>query len=68
MDTNTLSPYFTDSQVVSQLRGFFGLDEMWRIDFMNLLSQCVDKGDFFELRIMERCFRIDKVTGGVEEL
>lgn len=68
MDTISLSPYYPDSRVVNELRGFFSLSEMWKIDFYNLLSQAEDKGDFFELRIMGRLFRIDKITGGVTEV
>lgn len=68
MDTISLSPYYPDSSVVNSLRCFFSLNEMWTIDFHNLLSQAEDKGEFFELRIMNRLFRIDKVTGGVTEV
>ena len=68
MDTISLSPYYPDSRVVNELRGFFSLGDMWKIDFYNLLSQAEDKGDYFELRIMGRLFRIDKITGGVTEV
>lgn len=68
MDRMTLSPYFTDNQVVNQLRSFYSLTEMWKIDFHNILSQCEDKGDYLELKIMERTFQIDKVTGSVTEV
>ena len=68
MDTISLSPYFPDSSVVNSLRPFFSLSEMWTIDFHNLLSQVEDKGEYFELRIMNRLFQIDKITGGVTEV
>ena len=68
MDTISLSPYFPDSSVVNSLRPFFSLSEMWSIDFHNLLSQVEDKGEYFELRIMNRLFQIDKITGGVTEV
>ena len=68
MDTISLSPYYPDSSVVNSLRPFFSLSEMWNIDFHNLLSQAEDKGEYFELRIMNRLFRIDKITGGVTEV
>lgn len=68
MDNMTLSPYFVDSEPISQLRGFFSLDEMWTIDFENIISQAVRKGDYFELRLMGRLFRIDYYTGGVTEV
>ena len=68
MDTISLSPYYPDSRVVNELRSFFSLTEMWKIDFYNLLSQAEDKGEYFELRIMNRLFQIDKITGGVVEV
>ena len=68
MDTISLSPYYPDGSVVNSLRPFFSLSEMWTIDFHNLLSQVEDKGEYFELRIMNRLFRIDKITGGVTEV
>lgn len=68
MDTITLSPYFTDNQVVNQLRSYFSLTEMWNIDFYNLLSQAEDKGSYYELKIKDKVFRIDKITGGVVEV
>ena len=54
--------------MVNELRGFFSLSEMWKIDFYYLLSQAEDKNDYFELRIMGRLFRTDKITGGVTEV
>ena len=68
MDTISLSPYLTDKEVVSQLRTFFSTEEMWTIDFANLLSQAEDIGDYFELRIMNRTFNIHKITGNVTEV
>ena len=68
MDTISLSPYYPDSSVVNSLRCFFSLSEMWTIDFHNLLSQAEGKGEYFELRIMNRLFQIDKITGGVTEV
>ena len=68
MVTNTVSEYFTDEELCSQLRMQYDLDEMWRIDFMSLLSQVVDIGECFELKIKDRLFQIDKITGGVTEV
>ena len=64
----SLSPYFTDKSIVNQLRSFFDLDEQWTIDFMSLLGQVVDFGEFYELKIKGRVFQIDKVQGVVEEV
>lgn len=68
MVTNTVSDYFTDEELCSQLRMQYDLDEMWRIDFMSLLSQVVDIGECFELKIKNRTFHIDKITGSVTEV
>ena len=68
MATNTVSEYFTDEELCSQLRMQYDLDEMWRIDFMSLLSQVVDIGECFELKIKGRVFNINKITGGVSEV
>ena len=68
MATNTVSEYFTDEELCSQLRMQYSLDEMWRIDFMSLLSQVVDIGECFELKIKGRVFNINKITGGVSEV
>lgn len=68
MDRITLSPFFFDGEVVSQLRSYFSSDEMWQIDFNHLLSHAEDNGDFFKLKIGDRLFHIDKITGGVNEV
>jgi len=64
----TVSPYFSDEELVSQLRMQYGLEEMWNIDFQSLLSQIVDVGECLQLQIKGRTFNIDKVTGGVTEV
>ena len=65
---NSISPYFSDEDVCTQLRMQYSSDEMWNIDFKTLLKQVVEKGDVFELKIKERLFQIDKITGGVVEV
>ena len=64
----SLSPYFSDKSIVNQLRSFFDLDEQWTIDFQSLLSQVEDFGEFYELKIKDRTFRIDKLLGIVSEV
>ena len=66
--TNTVSPYFTDEDVCSQLRLQYSMEEMWRIDFKALLSQITDIGDVYQLKIQGRTFNIDKITGGITEV
>ena len=64
----TVSPYFSDEELCSQLRMQYSLDEMWSIDFMSLLSQIVDIGECLRLQVKGRTFNIDKITGGVTEV
>ena len=63
-----LSPYFTDDELVSQLRLQFDDDEMWDIDFTTIFSLIEDAGDYFTLDFRNRSFRIDKITGIVAEV
>ena len=65
---NSISPYFSDEDVCTQLRMQYSSDEMWNIDFKTLLKQVVEKGEVFELKIKDRLFQIDKITGGVSEV
>ena len=64
----TLTPYVPDKEIASQLRMFFPLDLQWTIDFENLLSQAVDRGEYYTLQIMEKKFKIHKITGSVSEV
>ena len=64
----TLTRYVPDAEICSQLRMFFPLDLQWTIDFANLLSQAVDRGEYYTLRIMEKKFKIHKITGSVTEV
>lgn len=65
----SLSPYFSDDGVVNQLRGFFGFDEQWSIDFYSLLSQVEDLDEeHLQLKIKDRLFTIHKVLGFVDEV
>ena len=68
MATNTVSEYFTDEDLCSQLRMQYPLEEMWNIDFKSLLQQVFDIGDCYELKIKTRTFHIDKITGAVTEV
>ena len=64
----TLTRYVPDKEIASQLRMFFPLDLQWTIDFENLLSQAVDRGEYYTLQIMEKKFKIHKITGSVSEV
>ena len=65
---STVSPYYSDEELCSQLRLHFSREEMWSIDFQSLLSQIVDMGDYFRLIVKGRVFNIDKVTANVVEV
>ena len=64
-----LSDYFTDDEVVSQLQMYFELEEMWNMDFNSCLSQVTDYDEnYFFLKIKDKNFIIEKITGIVEEV
>ena len=64
----SISEYFTDEDLEQQLRLQFDYGEMWDMDFRTVFSQIEDVGDVFQLRLRNRLFNIDKVTGGVTEV
>lgn len=64
---NTISPYFDDELVESQLMDFFSLDEMYTINFKLFFNTIIDVGEYLEMNIRGRIFYIDKETGTVTE-
>ena len=65
---NTISEYFTDEDLEQSLRLQFELEEMWSMDFRSVFNQITDEGDYLQLKLRGRIFRIDKITGGVSEV
>lgn len=63
-----LSPYFTDEELISQIRLQFDYDDMWDIDFTTIFQSIEDEGDYFSLEFRNRCFHIDKIMGIVIEV
>jgi len=63
-----LSEYFTDEELISQLRLQFDWEEMWDIDFTTIFQSIEDIGDYFSLNFRNRVFHIDKITGIVVEV
>ena len=63
-----LSPYFTDEELISQLRLQFDYEEMWDVDFTTIFQAIEDLGDYYSLTFRNRCFRINKITGEVVEV
>jgi len=64
----TVSEFFTDTDLETQLRLQFDYDEMWDFDFRTIFSQIMDRGDDLYLEFRNRRFSIDKITGCVTDL
>ena len=66
---NTLSEFCTDEDIIDSLRLEFDYEEMHTVDWYVVLSQVEElDDDFLVLRFRGRTFKIDKVTGSVEEV
>ena len=63
-----LSEYFTDEELITQLRLQFDWEDMWDVDFTTIFQSIDDEGDYFSLNFRNRCFHIDKITGIVIEV
>ena len=63
-----LSPYFTDEELISQLRLQFDYEEMWDVDFTTIFQAIEDLGDYYSLNFRNRGFGINKITGEVVEV
>jgi hypothetical protein len=64
---NTLSDYFTDEELETQLKTHLKEEEMHTINFKTLFHEIQDEGDCFSLRLKGKRFLIDKITGTVTE-
>ena len=64
----TISEYYTDEELISQLRLHFDPEEMFDFDFKTILNHITDNGEVLELRFRKRVFHIDKITADVEEV
>lgn len=64
----SVSEYFTDEDLETQIRLQFEYDEMWDFDFKAIFSSIVDRGGDFFLEFRGRCFSIDKITGVIVEV
>ena len=60
-----VSSFFTDDDLINQLRMYFDEDERWSIDFRPFLNNVEDVGDCLFLRMKGFEFSIDKFTGEV---
>ena len=66
--SNTVSDFYSDDDLIAELRTFFEEEEMWSINFKALLNQIQDYNDiYFTLEIKGRTFYIDKISCEVME-
>ena len=63
-----LSPHFSDSDLISNLRLQFEYDEMFDVDFRSLFNQIEEREHDYFLRFRGRKFSIDKITSAVKEV
>ena len=64
-----ISEFYSDEELLSQLRMFFNEEELEHINFKALLGQLNDEdSDTWTLQIKNRQFTIDKTTCDVEEV
>ena len=65
---NTISDYYSDEDIIAELRTYFEYDEMWSINFQSLLKSIIDYNDiYYMLQIKNRTFYINKITCEVME-
>ena len=64
----TVSPFFTDDELIENLRDFFEYEEMYTMDFRTVLNQFEDYGDVLRLRLRGRVFEVSKDTGVIVEV
>lgn len=64
-----VSEWFSDENLISELRMFFTEDERANIDFQSYLGQLTDVDEStWQVKIKDRLFNIDKVLCSVEEV
>lgn len=63
-----LSEYFSDDDIITQLRLQFEEDNMWDTDFRIFLNTAEEIGGDFYITVRGRSFVIDGVTGEVSEV
>lgn len=66
--SNTVSVYFTDDDLVTQLTAQFEEEDMHTFNFKRIFHEIEDMGDCFRLKVRGRVFNIDKITGCIEEV
>lgn len=65
---HTVSDYFSDEDLIAELRTFFDEKEMYTINFKALLNSIEEHNDIYlTLKIKNKTFYIDKISGDVTE-
>ena len=62
-----ISEFYSDEDIVSQLRSFFDETEREEIDFWKALSTVTEDDEYFTVMVKSRRFRFHSVIGDVEE-
>ena len=63
-----ISEFYSDDDIVSQLRSFFDETEREEVDFWNALSTVSEDDEYFTVMVKSRKFRFHSVIGDVEEV
>lgn len=64
-----ISEYYSDDELLAQLRSFFDVEEQRSIDFKSYLGLIEEINDTtLQVRIKDRIFQFDKELCGVEEV
>lgn len=63
-----ISDYFTEKDIITQLKLQFDYEEMFDADFENFFNQIIERENDFFFKFRGRKFSIDKITGIVEEV
>lgn len=63
-----VSEFFSDDDLITQLRLQFSDEQQWDMDFRTVFNQIEDIGKVFYLEFRGRKFNIDKITGTVTEV
>lgn len=64
-----ISEYYSDDELLAQLRGFFDVEEQRSIDFKSYLGLIEEiNSTTLQVKIKDRIFQFDKELCGVEEV
>ena len=65
---HTVSDYFSDDDLICELRTYFDEKEMYTINFKSLLNSIEEYNDIYlTLKIKSKTFYINKINGEVTE-